>query len=110
MGLSEQQRASVAWRVAIYAFVVLIVSTFAGSLILRFFGISLPALRIAGGSVVVAAGWSLLNEPPHQSDSRASSTQSFEAVRQQAFFPLTVPLTTGPGTIATAITLAAGRN
>lgn len=110
MGLSDKQRASVAWRVAVYAFAVLIVSTFAGALILRFFGVSIPALRIAGGLVVVAAGWTLLNEAPHEEDEHASSSQSFEAVRRQAFFPLTVPLTTGPGTIATAITLAAGRS
>ena len=107
MSLSDKQRASVAWQVAIYAFFVLVVSTFAGTLILRFFGISIPALRIAGGLVVVAAGWTLLNEAPHGDAEGSRSTQSMAEVRHLAFFPLTVPLTTGPGTIATAITLAA---
>lgn len=107
MNLTDKQRASVAWRVAINAFLVLIVSNFAGSTVLRFFGVSIPALRIAGGLVVVAAGWTLLHESPQEDERRSSSTQSFEAICSQAFFPLTVPLTTGPGTIATAITLAA---
>ncbi|WP_406855265.1 MarC family protein [Alsobacter sp. KACC 23698] len=107
MALSDKQRASIARRVAIYAFFVLVVSTFAGTLILRFFGISIPALRIAGGLVVTAAGWALLHETPHDGGDQPRSTQSLAEIERQAFFPLTVPLTTGPGTIATAITLAA---
>ena len=107
MGLSESERAMVARQVAIYAFFVLIVSGFAGTLILGFFGVSIPALRIAGGLVVAVAGWNLLNESPHDDAGKASATGTLEEVRRQAFFPLTVPLTTGPGTIATAITLAA---
>ena len=107
MGLSESERATVARQVAIYAFFVLIVSGFAGTMILGFFGVSIPALRIAGGLVVAVAGWNLLNESPHDEAGKASATGPLEEVRRQAFFPLTVPLTTGPGTIATAITLAA---
>ncbi|GGH11203.1 UPF0056 inner membrane protein [Alsobacter metallidurans] len=110
MGLSDRERSGVAKQVAIYAFCVLIVSSLAGTLILGFFGISIPALRIAGGLVVGAAGWNLLNEAPLNDEAHASSSQSADAIRAQAFFPLTVPLTTGPGTIATAITLAASRD
>ena len=108
MSLSEGERATVARQVAIYAFFVLgLVSGFAGTMILGFFGVSIPALRIAGGLVVAVAGWNLLNESPHEDAGKASATGSLQDVRRQAFFPLTVPLTTGPGTIATAITLAA---
>jgi multiple antibiotic resistance protein len=107
MNLSEKQRTSVARRIASYAFLVLVISSLAGTLILRFFGISVPALRIAGGLVVAAAGWALLNEAPHENGRKAVSTNSVEEVQRQSFFPLTVPLTTGPGTIATSITLAA---
>ena len=49
-GLSEDERASLALRVAGYAFVVLLVSLFLGSQILNFFGVTIPALRIAGRS------------------------------------------------------------
>jgi multiple antibiotic resistance protein len=109
MGLSERDRARIALRVAVYAFLVLLVSLFAGSEIMRFFGISMPALRIAGGLVVAVTGWSVLNSPPRTSDGHASSSASYEAVRGMTFFPLTIPLTTGPGTIATAIAIGTNR-
>lgn len=110
MSLSEAERAIVARQIAIYAFCVLIVSMFAGSAILGFFGVTIPALRIAGGLVVAVSGWSLLNESSEDEGRKATSTQGLEAVRRMAFFPLTVPLTTGPGTIAVAITLGARHN
>src|SRR3954447_10040472 len=109
MGLSERDRGRIALRVAMYAFFVLLVSLFAGSEILRFFGISMPALRIAGGLVVAATGWSMLHAAPTASDGYASSSASYEAVRGMTFFPLTIPLTTGPGTIATAIAIGTAR-
>jgi multiple antibiotic resistance protein len=109
MGLSERDRARIALRVAIYAFFVLLVSLFAGSEILRFFGISMPALRIGGGLVVAATGWSMLNAAPNASDGHASSSANYEAIRAMTFFPLTIPLTTGPGTIATAIAIGTTR-
>ena len=110
MSLSDRERAIIARQVAIYAFGVLAVSNFAGTTILEFFGVSLSALRIAGELVVAVSGWTMLNQD-HDNDGRmATSTNNLEAVRREAFFPLTVPLTTGPGTIATAITLAASRD
>jgi multiple antibiotic resistance protein len=109
MSLSESERARVALRVAIYAFGVLLVSLFIGSQILNFFGISIPALRIAGGLVVAVSGWSMLHAPPLSHDLRATSTANFIAIRKMAFFPLTIPLTAGPGTIATAIAIGTNR-
>jgi multiple antibiotic resistance protein len=109
MGLSETERARVALRVAVYAFGVLLVSLFIGSQILNFFGISIPALRIAGGLVVAASGWSMLHAPPLPHDTRATSTANLATIEKMAFFPLTIPLTTGPGTIATAIAIGADR-
>ncbi|MGL4441748.1 MAG: MarC family protein [Bosea sp. (in: a-proteobacteria)] len=110
MSLSDAERAVVARQVAIYAFFVLIVSMFAGSAILGFFGVSLPALRIAGGLVVAASGWALLHESSEDDGRKATSTHGLESVRRMSFFPLTVPLTTGPGTIAVAITLGSRQN
>jgi multiple antibiotic resistance protein len=109
MSLSESERARVALRVAIYAFGVLLTSLFIGSQILNFFGISIPALRIAGGLVVAVSGWSMLHAPPPAHDKHATPTASFAPIRSMAFFPLTIPLTTGPGTIATAIAIGANR-
>jgi multiple antibiotic resistance protein len=109
VGLSEPERARIALRVAVYAFFVLLGSLFMGSEIMRFFGISMPALRIAGGLVVASTAWSMLHAAPVAARDHASSGHSYAAVRGMAFFPLTIPLTTGPGTIATAIAISTNR-
>jgi multiple antibiotic resistance protein len=109
VGLSERERARLALRIALYAFGVLLVSLFVGNHILRFFGISMPALRIGGGLVVAATGWSMLHAAPSFQGGHATSTVSFAAIQKMAFFPLTIPLTTGPGTIATAIAIGTNR-
>ena len=109
MNLSESERARVALRVALYAFAVLLVSLFIGSQFLNLFGISIPALRIAGGLVVAVTGWSMLHAQPSVQDGHAISTADYALVRKMAFFPLTIPLTAGPGTIATAIAIGANR-
>ncbi|MGE0715790.1 MAG: MarC family protein [Alphaproteobacteria bacterium] len=109
IGLSRSERTLVARKVAIFSFVVLVVSLYAGSIILGFFGISLPALRIAGGLVVAVAGWGMLEQAEHPGVGATRSTADFATISQMAFFPLTVPLTTGPGTIAAAIALSANR-
>lgn len=110
MGLSESERAMIARRVAFYGFIVVVASLFAGTPILGFFGISLPALRIAGGLVVASSGWAMLNEPAEEKQSGSASGANVEVVRRMAFFPLTIPLTTGPGSIAAAVALAANRD
>lgn len=109
MGLSYADQKRIARKIAIYAFFVLVVSLFGGALILGFFGISMSALRIAGGIVVAASGWTMLNERPHNDEDAPRSTASYASMSSMAFFPLTVPLTTGPGTVATAIALGATR-
>jgi multiple antibiotic resistance protein len=109
ISLTEQERARIALRVALYCFGVLLVSLFIGSQILNFFGISIPALRIAGGLVVAVSGWSMLHAPPTTPGGHATSTGDFEAIQRMAFFPFTIPLTTGPGTIATAIAIGANQ-
>jgi multiple antibiotic resistance protein len=109
INLSDSERARVALRVAAYAFAVLLVSLSIGSEILKFFGISMPALRIAGGLVVAATGWSMLHAQPTAAGGHATSTIDFAEVRKMAFFPFTIPLTTGPGTIATAIAVGTNR-
>lgn len=109
IGLSEHERARIALRVAVYAFFVLLGSLFVGSEIMRFFGISMPALRIAGGLVVAATAWSMLHAIPLAADNHASFSANYATIRGMAFFPLTIPLTTGPGTIATAIAISTNR-
>lgn len=109
MGLSDSERARVATRIALYAFAVILGSLFVGAQVLKIFGISMPALRIAGGLVVAASGWSMLQAPPTAPGAHATSSANFAIVQRMAFFPLTIPLTTGPGSIATAIAIGTNR-
>lgn len=92
-------------KIAVNSFLLLMGSLFVGSHVLRFFGISLPAVQLGGGLVVAATGWSLLNQP----DSKASEREAVREhdVMKSAFYPYTLPLTVGPGSISVAITLGA---
>jgi len=69
----------------------------------------MPALRIAGGLVVAATGWSMLHAPLGPAGPHEASTSDLATMKRMAFFPLTIPLTTGPGTIATAIAIGISR-
>lgn len=102
-------RVRLAWRVALYSAVVMIIALLAGTPLLGFFGISLSALRIAGGLVVAAHAWELLSVPEHQEDRKQQQAASADVEADVAFFPLTMPFTTGPGTISVAIALSANR-
>jgi multiple antibiotic resistance protein len=77
--------------------------------VLSFFGISLSALRIAGGVVVAVNAWSLLQAPETTEARKQRQAAEAEGIDAVAFFPLTIPFTTGPGTIAVAITLGSNR-
>jgi multiple antibiotic resistance protein len=106
---TRQERCDLARTVAIYAAIVLLVSLWLGGYVLAFFGISLSALRIAGGLVVAVRAWSMLMEPEVHHEQKSASAEPAQAADDIAFFPLTMPLTTGPGTIAVAIALASQR-
>src|SRR3979490_3470984 len=61
--LEPRVRAQVSRWVAIYAFSIVTASLYVGAYVLSFFGISIPVLRVAGGIVVAASGWRMLDEP-----------------------------------------------
>lgn len=96
-GLSDREARAMARRACTYSFFILIVSLFAGGMILSMFGISYGALRIAGGIVVALLGHSMLYGKP------AASTVGEASYQNPAFFPLALPGITGPGTIAVVI-------
>jgi multiple antibiotic resistance protein len=110
--LTDEERRLLAKRVATNACFVLLAAFFVGTPILHFFGISMEALRIGGGLAVAVSGWQMLNapepEPPVANDPAVKPVNAWSA-SGKAFFPLTIPLTTGPGSIATAIALNANR-
>ncbi len=84
---------------------------FVGSHVLEFFGITLPVVRIGGGLVVTAFAWKLLNEDNATIDKNARDASDREEADPalDAFYPLTMPLTVGPGSISVAITLGSQR-
>jgi multiple antibiotic resistance protein len=106
-GLTPEQRARTAKLVALNSFVLLLASILVGAYVLDFFGVSIPAVQVAGGIVVSALAWSLLNGPITPDVSAASAPATPDSIRQRAFYPLTMPLTVGPGSISVAITLGA---
>jgi multiple antibiotic resistance protein len=102
--LSNDERNGLARRVAINGFALLLGSMVIGPWLLVFFGIELPVVRIAGGLVVTALGWKLLTEE-QWSDHGEASVQPGVPRQVGSFYPLTMPLTVGPGSISVAITI-----
>jgi multiple antibiotic resistance protein len=105
LGYSESVRRTVAMRVAVNGVALLVASLFVGGYILQFFGITLEAVQIGGGLLVTVAGWKILNKSNDFSDKQIESPPNSQEILSQAFYPLTMPLTVGPGSIAVALTL-----
>jgi multiple antibiotic resistance protein len=108
-GRSRADKQRMAVRIGFYAMIVLLASLWLGGYILNFFGVSLSALRIAGGLVVAVQAWSLLMQPEAHEQRKAHQAEPAHNADDITFFPLTMPLTTGPGTIAVAIALSSQR-
>jgi multiple antibiotic resistance protein len=106
-GYGSEARKALSWRIALDSFVVLIGSYFIGTYILAFFGISLPVVQVGGGMVLVAMGWATLMENDEGCDKGSRKAIEPRDVLHRAFYPLTLPLTVGPGSISVAITLGA---
>jgi len=102
--LSNDERFGLARRVAINGFALLLGSMVIGPWLLVFFGIELPVVRIADGLVVTALGWKLLTEE-QWSDHGEANVQPGVPRPVGSFYPLTLPLTVGPGSISVAITI-----
>jgi multiple antibiotic resistance protein len=104
---SRESRKLLARRVAINSFILLIVSMVVGTHILSFFGISLPVVQVGGGLIVVSTGWAMLTRSDQVDRGQVHQTVTTQDVLKNAFYPLTLPLTVGPGSISIAITLGA---
>ncbi len=102
------QRTRLAGQVATYSLIVMTVALWGGPYVLGFFGITLAALRVAGGIVVALTGWHLLQAPEEHGDRKETQAADAGHTDDIVLFPLTIPITTGPGTIAVAITLGSG--
>lgn len=105
--VSQKERSAMARKIALYSFVMLIVSMLIGAYVLKVFGISMPVLRVAGGMVIGLSAWKMLSADEETDDRRAALASGREA-ENMVFYPLTMPVTTGPGTISVAIALGTG--
>ncbi len=104
---------SLARRIAINNIIFLAVIEIIGSSILRFFGISLPVIQLAGGLVITSIGWSLLNQKDadvttqdKKEEAEANDNQN-KALQAKSFYPFTFPITSGPGTMVVTLTISA---
>jgi multiple antibiotic resistance protein len=97
---SPARRAAIARRVSIYSCCVLLSALWAGSIVMDFFGVTLAALRVAGGTVIALNAWQLLSRPARQEPATSVNGDNI------AFFPLTMPIIAGPGSISVAVALS----
>jgi multiple antibiotic resistance protein len=104
-GADESTRATLAAKIAVNSFLLIMGSLIFGAYVLKVFGLSVAVVQVAGGAVLCALGWNLLNSEPasHVED----QVVNVDVVILRAFYPLTLPLTVDPGAISVAITIGA---
>ena len=107
--LPVERRSATARKVAIYSLLMMMGALWAGSFVLAFFGVTLAALRVAGGVVIALTAWTMLNRPEQHEANKTAHIDMSPQDDDIALFPLTMPITTGPGTIAVAVALSASR-
>lgn len=96
-------RAKMARDIALASFVLLLAVMMLGSYLLVFFGLTLQAVRIGGGLVIAIMGWRMLNQGDNPIEDQPAQ-ENGDGLRH-SFYPLTMPLTVGPGSMATALAL-----
>lgn len=108
-GMDEGARRSMARRIGFNCLFLLLAAAFAGSHVLAFFDISLPVVRVGGGLLVAATAWRLLGAEGDAGAEPGGASRRYtaEEIAGRAFFPLSFPITVGPGSISIAITLGA---
>ena len=104
-GLPADERRQLARKAATNGFALLLGSMALGPWLLEVFGIELPVLRIAGGLVVTALGWKLLSAEELSEHAVGAAPQAAPGRKVGSFYPLTMPLTVGPGSMSVAITI-----
>ena len=107
-GIPAAVRNRYALRIGRNVVLLLVASLLVGGSILRFFGVSLEVVRIAGGMVVFHAAWRAMNSDPKLNPvDNADAAQRLDEHKDISFMPMTIPLLAGPGSIAVTLGLAA---
>jgi MarC family membrane protein len=101
---TKVERSRVSLLTALNVFIILIISFFIGEYVLKFFGISIDALRIAGGLIIVSSGFSLLTGNFSKTRGVNKKVENDAQTRNQiALTPLAIPMLAGPGSISLLI-------
>ncbi len=101
--LADDDRHQLAWLIGKNTFMLLFAVLVAGGWLLKIFGISVPVIRIAGGLLLFNTAWRMLNSQPKFSKDEQEELKA--RMTSKAFFPMTMPVTAGPGSIAVTLTL-----
>lgn len=104
---TAQTRRLLARSIAANSFMLLVASCAIGSHVFSFFGISLPVVQLGGGLIVILTGWAMVNQKDGSDRAAVGRAVDSTDALHDAFYPLTLPLTVGPGSISVAITLGA---
>lgn len=105
-GRTSDEAAVVARRASFTCMLVLLAFAAAGTVILGFFSITLPAFKVAGGVVLFAVGFEMLRARPSRTRSTEEEQVEAQSKEDVAFVPLGLPLLAGPGAIATVMVLS----
>jgi multiple antibiotic resistance protein len=101
----EYERRRLAIKASVTCFVVLTSFALMGSLIFRFFGITLPAFQIAGGLILILMGLEMLQGRRSGTHETPGETQEGIAKEDAGIIPLGIPMLAGPGAISTVMVL-----
>lgn len=106
---TEENKLRTLKKTCIYILLICLISYYLGVYLLHFFGITIPALRVAGGLIIFRSGWQLLNVQ-HKKELRGNIKEDSQNKDDISFSPLAMPLLAGPGSMSFLITLFSNRS
>jgi len=108
-GYTDENKLNTLKKTCVYIYIICMVSYFLGVYLLHFFGITIPALRVAGGLIIFRSGWQLLNVQ-HKKELSGKLQEESDEKTDISFSPLAMPLLAGPGSMSFLITLYSNRH
>ena len=106
--LSPSEYKILSFKIAVYMTGLLLTFLVLGLLILKIFGLSIPSVQVGGGLVLMFMGWKMLNDDDSSSSEKNEAANSVSKdLKGKEFYPLTFPITSGPGSISVILTISA---
>jgi multiple antibiotic resistance protein len=108
-GLNQKDRLNAIKRISLYAFFICLFTLLAGHWILELFGITIPVIQLAGGTMICKTGWKFLaSSKENDTEETINKDENLShKIENKLFYPITFPITTGAGTISVLFTLSA---